>query len=115
AADFQMIGTGQVCVLLDVPFSLAADTILIPNDWPSRNPVKGWTTCQKPAVIAEDYQAFIDERLRNHSMWWVKETYFYEDGTGRHAAKIVAETGSRKYTEYFLIYDKSNVRMKVIK
>ena len=103
----------SVCLFLDVPFSLVADTILIPYDWPPPNPVEGWSACKEPAAIVDDYKAFIAEREWNHSI--LMGPYFYEDGTGRHAVKIEAETGSRNNAEYFIMYDGSNVRTKMIK
>jgi len=108
----------------------------------SPNPVKGWkshyanldqpnltnyhnypnTWYYRPDQIYHIDQAIIDDyKAYAHKVWpkdrdfFISELYFYEDGTGRHAVKIVLETGSRKFKEYYLMYDTNNVRTKVIK
>jgi hypothetical protein len=44
----------------------------------------------------------------------IRDTILFEDGTGQHAVRIAVDRRSRMY--YFaLIYDKSNVRIKVLK
>ena len=89
ASDLNAVGSGRVYFLLDLPFSLVGDTIAIPNDWPAPNPVTGWNPCKQPTAITADYEAFIAEREQKNSIWAVVSASFYEDGTGRHAVKIV--------------------------
>jgi hypothetical protein len=66
-------------------------------------------------AIIDDYQDFVERQKLKNPTLYVAEVYFYEDGAGQHAVKLVVETGLRKYVEYFLMYDKANLRTKVIK
>lgn len=96
------------------------------------NPVKGWKSwyanLQPPnehhpnepyyqidKAIIDDYQNFIEKLKGKNPALYISEIYFYEGGDGKHAVKLVIETGPRKYVEYFLMYDKSNARTSVIK
>jgi hypothetical protein len=66
-------------------------------------------------AILDDYPNFIEELKRKYPIVYLDYVHFYEDGTGQHAVKISVLTGSRQYTEFYLMYDKANVRSKVIK
>jgi uncharacterized protein YceK len=129
---------GRIVAIIDVPFSLTADTLFLPWDlyfivktYPS-DLVKGWTcynaNLQPPnrhdpgepyyqidKAIIDDYTAYA------HSVWpkghdfFISEVDYYEDGTGQHAVRIELETGLRRYREYYLFYDKNNVRTKVMR
>jgi hypothetical protein len=96
------------------------------------NPVKGWKSwnanLQPPnehhpnepyyqidKAIIDDYQAYIKKIQPKNQDLYIDEVDFYEDGTGQHAVRFVIETGLREYAEYYLMYNKSNVRTKVIK
>ena len=46
--------------------------------------------------------------------YWIDDMSFFEDGTGQRAVKIKIPL-SGTYQNYVLIYNKSNVRIKVIK
>jgi len=65
-------------------------------------------------AVIDDYQDFIEKLKQKNPTLYVSEIYFYEGGTGQHAVKLIIETGPREYVDYFLMYDKSNVRTKVI-
>ena len=67
-----------------------------------------------PAII-DDYQNFIVKTKGEHPTWWTYSVAIYEDKGGQHAVKLVFETGTRTYTDFFLMYDKSNTRIQVIK
>jgi hypothetical protein len=66
-------------------------------------------------AILDDYPKFIEQLKKKYPHLYVSEVDFYEDGTGQHAIKLTIETEMRDYREYYLMYDKSNVRTKVIK
>jgi uncharacterized protein YceK len=125
--DCEMIGKGGVPFIIDLPISLVFDTLGLPNDLKSlRNPVKNWKSAsldldraevhrtdgahKVDRAIVEDCQKFIKEKDA-----YASEAYFYEDGTGQHAVKLVLEIDYAKWRYYFLLYDKSNVRTKVVK
>jgi hypothetical protein len=85
---------------------------------PALDPLAGWKSIgfgSPNKAITDDYQGFIENLKPKNSNLYVTETDFYEDGTGQHAVKLTMETNPRVYVEYILIYDKSNVRTKVIK
>lgn len=65
--------------------------------------------------IIEDHRNFVEELKEKYPHVWVVEIYYYEDGTGQHAVKLRIETEMRDYKEFYLMYDKANVRTKVIK
>ena len=119
-------GGAGVCMVLDLPFSAVADTLLLfpmdlPNAPPLRDPLKGWTSLgsktghsyETPDAITQDIQSYLAEQ-KSHGHPSVLGTTFYEDGTGRHAVRM--EVYFDGYTwNYTLIYDNSNVRTKAIK
>jgi uncharacterized protein YceK len=130
--------------LVDSPFSFIADSLYLPSDLanqpPSVDPLKGWNSWppwdeeSQPAgsynkatkiwsetrppkhppldqAIKDDYQKYLDKHEPGYFAYG--PTYF-EDGTGRHAVKIqVGRNGF--YKIYVFMYDKSNMRIKVIK
>src|SRR6516164_5998088 len=94
------------------------------------DPVKGWKSyyanLQPPNehhpgepyyqidhAVIDDYQGFVEKLKKKYPTLDVAEVYFYEDGTGQHAVRLLIETGLREYVEYYLMYDKSNVRTRV--
>jgi hypothetical protein len=66
-------------------------------------------------AILDDYPKFIEQLKKENPDLHVSEIDFYEDGTGQHAVKLTIEKELREYVEYYVMYDKSNVRTKVIK
>jgi hypothetical protein len=66
-------------------------------------------------AILDDYPKFIEQLKKKYPYLDVSEVDFYENGTGQHAVKLLIEAEPRRYVEYYLIYDKSNVRTKAIK
>jgi hypothetical protein len=76
-------------------------------------------------AISDDVQKYINTELPVDKVWdapggvvpWsrnLRDVILFEDGTGQHAVRISVDRRSRMY--YFaLIYDKSNVRIKVLK
>jgi ankyrin repeat protein len=83
-------------------------------------PLVGWyldgdTDSQHDKAILDDYQAYAHTVWPRDHDFFFSEVNFYEDGTGRHAVRIVLEPGLRYYKEYYLLYDTNNVRTKVIK
>jgi hypothetical protein len=66
--------------------------------------------------IIDDYKAYIQQVKPTESDLYVDEVDFYEDGTGQHAVRIVINTNTyHKFAVYYLMYDKDNVRTKIIK
>jgi uncharacterized protein YceK len=145
--DAREVKDGNEWFLLDLPFSLAGDTILFPIDLyesiPPPDPVKGWNSwgpmdeAARPGgtynwtshtwsetlpghppldqAIKDDYQAYAHKVWPKGPDFFISEVEFYEDGTGRHAVKLTLEPGSREYKVYYLMYDKNNVRTKVVR
>jgi len=72
-------------------------------------------TYQKYKVLIDDYRDFINKAEPKHEVWYVGNISIYENPTGRHAAGVTVETGPRRYTDYYLMYDQSDKRTKVIK
>jgi hypothetical protein len=66
-------------------------------------------------AILEDYPKFIEQLKGKYRVVYFNQVHFYEDGTGQHAVKLSIQTDSRQYTEFYLVYDKTNARTKVIK
>jgi hypothetical protein len=61
-------------------------------------------------AIVDDYKNYIKKQKGN----LIENINFFEDGTGQHAVKIQIDL-DRTYWEHILIYNKDNVRTKVIK
>ncbi len=98
------------------------------------DPVKGWkchdTSIDPPnyhstpqvfpyyhidQAIIDDYQAFYKAFKLPHPP---ERIYIYEDGTGQHAVRMTVEFLTKwtdRTYDYYLIYDASNVRKKVIR
>jgi uncharacterized protein YceK len=115
--DCGMIAQGNFMVALDVPLSAAGDTLLLPVDLanPSDPLRKGWSFEPNGSVhlnreIVEDYEDFI----RKLNLQKAPVVHFYADKAGRHAVTIILET-EWKWIHYTLVYDRSNVRTKVVK
>ena len=117
---------GTPCMVLDLPFSAVADTLLLPvqlpNAPPTSDPLKGWRQLgskargpyQPAEAIAQDLDRYIKRQRFPCPPPSDYEVLFYEDGTGRHAVRFeVAFDGYRR--SHILIYDKSNVRTKARK
>ena len=71
--------------------------------------------CHISKTIVDDYVAYARGVWPKDRDFFVASVSIYEDGTGRHAARLELETGLREFQEYFLMYDTNNVRVKVIK
>lgn len=65
--------------------------------------------------IINDHKNFVETLKKKYPTLWVAEVYYYEDGTGQHTVKLVIEIGPEEFAEYYLMYDKTNVRTKVIR
>ena len=119
-------GGGGICLVLDLPFSAVADTVLLfpvdlPNAPPISDPLKGW----KPLGWKAHPSYPFDEAItRDLALYIAKQKLpippsdhdigFYEDATGRHAVRFeVSFNGYRRV--HILIYNKSNVRAKSMK
>jgi|GEM_PF-238771 len=121
--DGDAIASGYVYYIIDVPFSFATDTLLLPfslyhliTEPPSPgDPLVGWKLLgfESPnKAITDDYQDYI-QKLPPKAGQFIGSIYMFEDGTGQHAVKV--ETGlNGGYWEHVLIYDKDNKRIKVI-
>ena len=95
------------------------------------NPVKGWTmvwsgnlpqlnepelnhsTYKPNKVVVDDCNEFLKQS--GYPGWLVESVSIYEDKTGRHGVAINIETGPRRYTIFYLMYDKADKKTKVIK
>jgi hypothetical protein len=84
------------------------------------DPLEGWKvvyTSNPDKAISDDYHAYIDKlslKERNGLM----PTFYFEDGTGRHAIAIMTGIDGiweGTYWRHVLIYDNENRRIKVIK
>ena len=62
-------------------------------------------------AIKDDYQNYI----KKHQSIPVDIPLFYEDGTGQHAVKVETEDNNDDVIFYIFIYDKSNIRIKLMK
>ena len=62
-------------------------------------------------TMKDDYQNY----LKKHGGIPIEIPSFYEDGTGQHAVKVQIETMDRDSIVYIFMYDKSNMRAKVLK
>ena len=129
---------------VDLPFSFAFDTILLPFDiytWteqpPSVDPLKNWkyvggldliTNKNDPAnlpfnsSVKDDVQKVIKEHDFKYGPGSIffdcyGSVSFYEDGTGKHAVRMKIPLDMRGDTVviYILIYDQHDVRTKVHK
>jgi len=117
--DCSGIASGNPFLVIDLPLSAAADTLLLPYDATMRppNPLgKDWrlkdeTRHEKISMtIVEDYEDF----TRKLNLKSPPSTQIFDDKSGRHAVQIAIDTGSN-YIIYTLIYDKFNVRTKTVK
>src|SRR5262245_8763836 len=96
------------------------------------NPAEGWTLLfssdkhmgsiipgeplhQQYKAMIDDYQAYIKDAKLKHPGWWLLTVKIYEDESGRHAVKLTVNTDMREDTDFYLMYDTSNVRTKVIR
>ena len=88
---------------------------------PAVDPLKGWNAWgehdkKRPALdkaIRDDYQNYLQKNEPGFFPSALGAT-FYEDGAGQHAVNIrIGRNGS--YTIYIFIYDKSNLRIKVMR
>jgi hypothetical protein len=66
-------------------------------------------------AIKDDYLEYAHKIWPKDRDFFISEVDYYEDGTGRHAVKIILEPALRKYKEYYLMYGTNNMRIKVIK
>ena len=142
--DGHWIADGNVAAIVDAPFSVTADTLFFPFDLycalnSPADLVKGWTRHVAYEGIASvdppnlkkgeslhtsyniDESVIVDYTAYARSVWpkgqgfFISEVDFYEDGTGQHAVRIELEVGLDEYVDYYLFYDKSNQRTKVMR
>ena len=66
-------------------------------------------------TVIDDYQAFAHQVWPEGQSFFITEVDFYEDGNGKHAVRIELEPGPSGHIEYYLLYDRNNVRIQVIK
>ena len=118
--------------LIDLPFSLAEDTLILPLDgWAyydaTRDPLKGWTYREFPVVgkgisatttntlpkaVIADYESYIAK----NKLIPVESIFgFYENGQGQYAVKFRAEYALASSYNYALFYNNENKRIKVVK
>lgn len=62
--------------------------------------------------IKDDYQNYLG---KDEPGYYTMEVLYYEDGTGQHAVRVQTYTNGNDSYYYIFIYDKSNVRVKVMK
>lgn len=125
---------------LDVPMSCAADTLFLPIGLhnltlmpPKVDPLAGWNSWHEsdedspPVVqkthaakhppldkaIKDDYQSYLNKHEAGYFVSTLSLT-FHEDGNGNHAVSIQIGRNGR-YWVYIFIYDKDNVRTKIIR
>jgi uncharacterized protein YceK len=116
--DFDMVAhEAQVAFALDIPFSAACDTLLLPFDAAMTtrpDPLrKGWRRAERSDLsreILDDYAGFI----RTSKLPQPTALSFYYDGSGRHAVTITTQT-RRRFVNYTLMYNTANIRTKVVK
>ncbi len=72
-------------------------------------------TYKKYQGVIDDYRAFVKKNQTEYPIWLPDLVSIYEDKSGRHAVQITVETGPRRYTDFYLMYVKSDKRTKVIK
>jgi uncharacterized protein YceK len=114
-------GGSGVVLIIDVPFSFAADTLLLPLGLydlrylpPSVDPLKDWNSWsprdEQSRSIKDDYRSYFNK----HEPGYFEDTAsYYENTAGQHAVRIrVGRNGY--YTVYIFEYDKDNVRTKII-
>lgn len=65
-------------------------------------------------TVIEDYQSYVKNAKLRHPSWLVSTVEIYENGIGQHAVKLTIETDLREYRDFYLLYDKSNLRTKVV-
>ncbi len=65
--------------------------------------------------VIVDYTAYARSVWPKGQDFFISEVDFYEDGTGQHAVRIELEVGLDEYVDYYLFYDKSNQRTKVMR
>jgi len=129
----QMVKGTVLVSVVDLPFSLVADTLLLPFDlveWSevsTPDPLKGWTFREFPVVgparygarpnildkaIIDDYQNYMAKRKQTQD---TPIRGFYEDGTGRRAVEFESWVAGNESWHYAFIYDKENKRVKVVR
>jgi len=139
--DCDWIGEGDWWAALDVPFSVVADTLFLPADWPLPDPVKGWAIisdvgcwdepsnrvstakcfAKMPPEIVQDINRFIDKLPDDKGDWGERRkgrdcmtsVTYYKSQDKRHAVRIGANYNSS--VNYYVLYAPSNVRTKVMK
>lgn len=120
-------------------FSLAAFALIVGCKTESTtDPLVGWKSVGTTEFTGGAYQTYIDkipfdktiaDDVRNFveklpivrgrfvdrsENYWIDELSFFENGTGQRAVRIHIPLNGI-YQNYVLIYDSSNVRVKVIK
>jgi hypothetical protein len=70
---------------------------------------------QKYKTIIDDYQKYVKDKQAIHPTWNLITVEIYEGNMGQHAVKIVFRVEAYTDKNFFLMYDKSDVRTKVIK
>jgi ankyrin repeat protein len=86
----------------------------------TNNPLMGWyfdghTNSFHARAILDDYQAYAQAIWPKGQTFFIYDVEFFEDGSGRHAVRIELEPQYHEFKEYYLIYDRNNMRVKVIR
>jgi len=63
-------------------------------------------------AIKDDYQNYLG---KDEPGYYTMEVSYFEDATGQHAVRVQTYTRDRDSFFYVFIYDKSNVRVQVLK
>lgn len=91
------------------------------SKWPPAvDPLQGWNGWSENGehpfsdhkAIKDDYQNYLQQHERHY---YPVDTSFYEEGTGKHAVKVLIQNWDRELFYYIFIYDKSNTRTKVMR
>ncbi len=69
---------------------------------------------QKYSAVIDDYRDFLVKTKSEHPSWWISTVSIYEDKAGLHAVSLIIGTDVNKYREFYIMYDKSDMRTKVV-
>jgi hypothetical protein len=108
-------------ILIVAILALCSSCSMFRAKWPPAvDPLQGWNGWHEygedrhsriSKTIKDDYQIYLQKHERHY---YPLDTTFYEDGTGRHAVKVLFQNWDHELLFYIFIYDKSNTRTKVM-
>ena len=103
-------------ILLAILAACSSCTLFMPNWSPAADPLKSWSRDEETnpsfdKAVKDDYQSY----LKKSECDPIDGPYFYEDGTGQHAVKVLTEAASHDLILYVFIYDKAGQRTRVLK